>query len=82
MKRILFLLSFSISLNSFAQNGSVAGEIIDSSAKQPLDYASISLLNSSDNKLIAGVVTGAKGKFKIEKIKRRKLFSKDSVYRL
>ena len=76
MKRILFLLSFFISLNSFAQNGSVAGEIIDSSAKQPLDYASISLLNSSDNKLITGVVTDAKGKFKIEKVKEGNYFLK------
>jgi len=76
MKRILFLLSFFISINSFAQNGSVAGEIIDSSAKQPLDYASISLFNSSENKLITGVVTDAKGKFQIEKVKEGNYFLK------
>ncbi|MEO8413241.1 MAG: carboxypeptidase regulatory-like domain-containing protein, partial [Ginsengibacter sp.] len=69
MKRLLCLLSIFIVMKSFAQSGSVEGVILDSAAQQPLDYASISLLNSANNKLIAGVVTDAKGKFKIQKIK-------------
>jgi len=68
MKRLFCLLSLFIVLKSSAQNGSIAGEIIDSAGKQPLDYASISLLNSVNNKLISGVVTDTKGRFKIEKI--------------
>ncbi|MDP4284316.1 MAG: TonB-dependent receptor [Bacteroidota bacterium] len=69
MKHLLCLLSLFIVLKSFAQSGSVSGQIIDSAARQPLDYASISLLNSVNNKLISGVVTDVNGKFKIEKIK-------------
>ncbi|MEO7119469.1 MAG: TonB-dependent receptor [Ginsengibacter sp.] len=68
MKWLLCLASFFIILRTSAQSGSIEGEIIDSISKQLLDYASISLLNSADNKLISGVVTNVKGKFKIGKI--------------
>ena len=74
MKLLLCLLSFFIALKSSAQSGSVAGEIIDSIGQQPLDYASVSLLNSSDNKLIAGAVTDVKGKFKIDTKRLKELF--------
>ena len=74
MKRLLYLFSFFIASNfiaskAFAQSGSVEGMVTDSVASQPLNYASISLLNSADNKLISGVVTDEKGKFTIAKIK-------------
>lgn len=70
MKYLLCIASFFLTMNSFAQNCSVEGEVLDSSAKEPLGYASVSLLNAAGNRLITGVLSDAKGKFKIEKLEK------------
>src|SRR6185437_13699511 len=44
------------------------GKIIGNSNKEPLGYASISLLRTTDTTLITGVLSDSKGQFKIEKI--------------
>ncbi|HZW69362.1 MAG TPA: carboxypeptidase regulatory-like domain-containing protein, partial [Hanamia sp.] len=67
-----FLSSFLLllAINSFAQNSSVEGVVLDNSAKQPLEYASVSLLNATNNALVTGTLSDTKGKFKIEKLKK------------
>ena len=70
MKYLLCIASFFFALNCLAQNGSVEGEVLDNSAKEPLGYASVSLINAADNALITGVLSDAQGKFKIEKLKK------------
>lgn len=63
-------------MKSFAQNSSVEGAIVGHSAKEPLEYASISLLNATDTTLITGVLSDSEGQFKIERLKRGNYFLK------
>ncbi len=70
MKFFLCSVLLLLAINSFAQNCSVEGEILDNTSNEPLEYASVTLLKSTDNTLIAGVLSDAKGKFKIEKLKK------------
>ncbi|MBG6234070.1 outer membrane receptor protein involved in Fe transport [Pedobacter sp. CAN_A7] len=43
----------------------IQGTVIDSASRQPLDYASISLINQADQKAVAGMHTDAKGQFNL-----------------
>mgnify|MGYP006118292347 CR=1 FL=1 len=52
--------------------GSISGKIIDSKTGKPLEYASISLTNTSWGKIIEGTITDAKGRFNIKKIRSGK----------
>lgn len=47
---------------------SISGTVIDSLSKKPVDYASVSVYNQADGKLITGSTTSAGGKFTIEKL--------------
>ena len=57
----LFLLSFSV----FAQHTkySIKGKVLDQTTNQPIEYATITLLNSTDSTFVGGVVTDSSGKF-------------------
>ena len=84
MKRILLLiLSLGIFLNSKAQFptggfgggakkptvfGRITATILDSVTKQPIDYATVSLINVKDNKSINGGVSDPKGKISIANV--------------
>ena len=65
----VFLFLFSISL--FAQNSdklktiNIKGIVIEKVSKQPLEYATITSLNTSNLKTIAGGITNSKGEFTI-----------------
>ena len=48
--------------------GKISGRIIDSLTKQPIEYATISLINQETNKVIDGATTDNNGIFKIEGI--------------
>jgi iron complex outermembrane receptor protein len=76
MKYFLCIGLIFLRINSFAQNTSIEGEVIGNFAKEPMEYASISLLNANNNSLITGVLSDSKGKFKIEKIKAGNYFLK------
>ncbi|HET7116362.1 MAG TPA: carboxypeptidase regulatory-like domain-containing protein [Hanamia sp.] len=76
MKLFLGIGLIFLAMNSFAQNSSVEGEVLGNAAKEPLEYASVSLLNATDNSLITGVLSDSKGNFKIEKIKAGNYFLK------
>ncbi len=67
--KIFFLFIFIlVSVNLFAQKGSVSGRITDSETNQPLEYASVAVYNAVDSSLINGTITTGSGIFKIEKI--------------
>jgi outer membrane receptor protein involved in Fe transport len=65
---IIALLSL-FSFTSFSQkNGSyeLAGRIIDSLDKQPIEYVSVAVYGAKDNKLITGSTTNPKGEFTVK----------------
>lgn len=55
-------LLLTVSLDSFAQFR-VKGRVIDSLTQAPIDYASVTVLSTSDSRLIDGKVTNEKGAF-------------------
>ncbi|WP_462264603.1 TonB-dependent receptor [Mucilaginibacter sp.] len=81
MKRIFTLIAiFCIALSAKAQFGigggggsttvgRISGTVIDSVTKKPLDYATISLFRSGGKAPLNGVITDAKGNFKLDNIK-------------
>lgn len=65
---ILFLLTCCLLKAQQRDNtvaGKITGKVIDSLTKEPLEYASISLLKQENNKTVDGVTTDSKGFFKI-----------------
>ncbi|MGL2993340.1 TonB-dependent receptor domain-containing protein [Flavobacterium sp. TSSA_36] len=66
----LTVLLFCFSLFIYAQPGKpklkVTGKVFEKISKQPLEYATITLKNSTNPKIIAGGVTNTKGEFSIE----------------
>jgi outer membrane receptor protein involved in Fe transport len=49
--------------------GKISGTVVDSVTKQPLDYASVGLYRSGGKSPITGVITDAKGGFKLDNVK-------------
>lgn len=84
MKRILLLiLSVGIFINAHAQFpaggfgggakkptvfGRITATILDSVTKQPIDYATVSLISVKDNKSVNGGVTDPKGKLSLQNV--------------
>ena len=64
------LLLFCFSLLGYAQPSKdklkVTGKVIEKNSKQPLEYATITLKNTTNPKMIAGGVTNNKGEFTID----------------
>ena len=48
--------------------GNISGRIVDSTTKKPLEYASISLINIINNKIIEGTISNSKGRFTMNNI--------------
>ncbi|WP_413998778.1 TonB-dependent receptor domain-containing protein [Flavobacterium sp. W1B] len=66
---------FFVFLISFAQQNApskdrikITGVVIEKVSKQPLEYATVTLINSKNPKAIAGAITNAKGEFAIDVI--------------
>ncbi|KIO76936.1 TonB-dependent receptor [Pedobacter lusitanus] len=81
MKRLLLLFAFlglmqqvnaQFNLGGGAQKVTITGRIsaviIDSATKQPVDYATVSLIRIKDNKSVNGGVTDAKGKVVLQNV--------------
>ena len=70
IKNTCFYLSFLLlSFTSIvAQKSTIKGVVIDNQTLQPIEYASVSLLNQKDNSLVSGVVTSKKGVFNVQNI--------------
>lgn len=79
---LLFGLSLLISINTYAQfpmggagasnsaiTGNIIGSVIDSASNRYIEFAAVSVLKSSDNKPVNGVITDSKGNFKIVGLK-------------
>jgi outer membrane receptor protein involved in Fe transport len=49
--------------------GKISGTLIDSVTKKPMDYASVGLYHSGGKSPITGVITDAKGNFKLDNLK-------------
>ncbi|HVN58109.1 MAG TPA: outer membrane beta-barrel family protein [Bacteroidales bacterium] len=48
--------------------GTIAGKVFDNSSKDPLEYATIAVINSQTGKVVTGTVADAKGNFKIASV--------------
>lgn len=78
MRKITFLLICSILFTSFtvstsnSENGYIKGYVFDPDVNQPLEYATISILNSANDSIINGTITNESGFFKIKGIKSGK----------
>ncbi len=76
MNKQIFLLVLLLSLSSlsFSQQKPVSkklivsGKIVEKNSQQPLEYATISLVNLTTNKITSGGITDAKGEFIVETI--------------
>lgn len=63
---LLVILLFNLSL-SFAQKDiKIEGKVIEEGTNIPLEYATITLKSTSDNKVVTGGITDTDGKFSIE----------------
>lgn len=49
-------------------NGKIKGRVYDKQSNQPIEYATITIYNSTDSTLITGTITDDKGEFEIEKL--------------
>ncbi|WP_426430495.1 TonB-dependent receptor domain-containing protein [Winogradskyella sp. HB-48] len=63
---LLLILLFNLSL-SFSQNDiKVEGKVVEEGTNIPLEYATITLKTSTDNKVVTGGITDTEGKFSVE----------------
>src|SRR6218665_505518 len=80
-KLLLFCAALFVMMNAKAQfpmmgggnsapkvTGRISATIIDSLTKQPVEYATVSLINAKTNKAVNGGLTDAKGKVAIQNI--------------
>ena len=68
MKKFTLLIILLISFTTFAQRGSkitLTGKVVETNSKQPLEYATLVLTNTSTQQVVGGV-TDAKGNFSID----------------
>lgn len=69
MKKI-FLFAFLLSIaGSFAQtsnNVTITGQVMEKNTQQPLEFATIILMNANDNSILDGSISNSNGEFNIE----------------
>ena len=72
MHQFLFSLTFCLcSFVSFAQSTvNLKGRVLDGDTNEPVEFATVSLLNAADSSLITGAVAGAGGGFEISRVRR------------
>lgn len=51
-----------------AQSGIITGMVVDATSKQPVEFATIAVLNRRDSSLVTGGVTNEKGAFTVDQI--------------
>lgn len=77
--RSLFLILLSCSVFAQHKKYSIQGKVLDQTTNQPIEYATITLLNAADSSFVGGVATDSVGKFFIPLDKVGKYLIK-SVY--
>ena len=67
---VLFITHFAIAQDKMGGNANakITGVIIDSLTHRPIEYATITLLNVENKKVITGATTGMKGTFTIANV--------------
>jgi len=63
MRFLVFLVLLSISVFGQHKKYSIQGKILDQNTNQPIEYATITLLNAADSSFVGGVATDSLGKF-------------------
>ncbi|WP_425075521.1 TonB-dependent receptor domain-containing protein [Psychroserpens sp. S379A] len=63
--KLIVLLSFITTIGYAQKDITVTGKVIDAEESFPLEYATISFFNKSENKVTTGGITDINGKFKI-----------------
>jgi polyhydroxyalkanoate synthesis regulator phasin len=66
---ILTIILFAFTLQSFAGEetaGKLTGKVIDKQSKQPISYATISIVNVLDSSVVTGVISNENGGFQID----------------
>lgn len=72
LKTILTLFAISITISSYSQSRpeskkiNISGSVFEKNSMQPLEYATVTLINTRNPKVIFGGITNAKGLFDIE----------------
>lgn len=70
MKKIVLLLVMISCAQIYAQEAlktiTIYGKVVEKKSSTPLELATITFLNSSDNKIVAGTITDAKGNFSVK----------------
>lgn len=56
--------------------GVLSGTVVDDQTGTPLEYVNMALYHKRDSSLVDGGITGAKGEFKIEKLRPGKFYAK------
>jgi len=65
IRNLLTLLLLLIGSSGFSQAGTISGHVVDSLTHQPVEYATVSLIDNYSHKTITGAVTDTKGVFSI-----------------
>ncbi|WP_066835706.1 TonB-dependent receptor [Rufibacter ruber] len=65
---ILFLSLFSV-LQAVAQSGSISGKAVSKLDNQPIGFATVTLQNAQDGKVVTGAMTDEQGNFTLSKLK-------------
>ena len=74
---ILLVVMTTLGYSQSSKQLNFVGKVIDKTSRQPLEYATISLFNKDNNKLITGGVTNDKGRFRVStKLPLQSLFVK------
>ncbi len=71
-KYIIIILLFSVNLTFAQKNVEFMGVVIDSVSAEKINFATIQLVDDSTNELKCGVISDTLGRFKINKVERKK----------
>ena len=79
IKFVVIILSIIVITNTYAQNTQkqntkyqIKGIVTDSSSGKPIEFASFSIINPKDQKMVTGGITNSKGIFSIDEIAKGK----------
>jgi outer membrane receptor for ferrienterochelin and colicins len=61
-----FFVSFAQQRGPIAEKIKITGNVIEKNTKQPLEYATVTIINSKSAKTVAGGITNPKGEFNID----------------
>lgn len=71
MNRILLVVILGLAtLNCFAQNTVVSGQVIDEKGKETIPYVTVSIVAEGENDIITGTVTDDKGRFVVSGLQK------------